>query len=95
MNADLILINGRFSTLDRSNPNPEAVAISDGKFVGAGTEQDMRALAGPATQAIDLAGRRAIPGLIDSHMHIIRGGLNFNMEFAGMACGRSARPWRC
>jgi predicted amidohydrolase YtcJ len=80
MNADVILINGRFSTLDRSNPNPQAVAISDGKFVGAGTEQDMRALAGPATQAIDLGGRRAIPGLIDSHMHIIRGGLNYNME---------------
>jgi predicted amidohydrolase YtcJ len=80
MNADVILINGRFSTLDRSNPNPQAVAISDGKFVGAGTEQDMRALAGPATQVIDLAGRRAIPGLIDSHMHIIRGGLNYNME---------------
>jgi predicted amidohydrolase YtcJ len=80
MNADLILINGRFSTLDRSNPNPQAVAISDGKFVGAGTEQDMRALAGPATQEIDLGGRRAIPGLIDSHMHIIRGGLNYNME---------------
>jgi predicted amidohydrolase YtcJ len=80
MDADLILINGRFSTLDRSNPNPQAVAISDGKFVGAGTEQDMRSLAGPATQVIDLAGRRAIPGLIDSHMHIIRGGLNYNME---------------
>ncbi|HEV2898437.1 MAG TPA: amidohydrolase [Pseudaminobacter sp.] len=80
MNADLILINGRFSTLDRSNPNPEAVAISDGKFVGAGTEQDMRSLAGPVTQVIDLGGRRAIPGLIDSHMHIIRGGLNYNME---------------
>ncbi|EHK55664.1 amidohydrolase 3 [Mesorhizobium alhagi CCNWXJ12-2] len=80
MNADVILINGRFSTLDRSNPNPQAVAISDGKFVGAGTEQDMRALAGPATQVIDLGGRRAIPGLIDSHMHIIRGGLNYNME---------------
>lgn len=80
MNADVILINGRFSTLDRSNPNPEAVAISDGKFVGAGTEQDMRSLAGPVTQVIDLGGRRAIPGLIDSHMHIIRGGLNYNME---------------
>ena len=40
----------------------------------------MRALAGPPTQVIDLGGRRAIPGLIDSHMHVIRGGLNYNME---------------
>jgi predicted amidohydrolase YtcJ len=80
MHADLILVNGRFSTLDRSNPNPQAVAIADGKFIGAGTEQDMRALADADTQVIDLGGRRAIPGLIDSHMHIIRGGLNYNME---------------
>ena len=76
----MILVNGRFATLDRSNPNPEAVAIADGKFVGVGTERDVRALGGPKTQVIDLRGRRAIPGLIDSHMHIIRGGLNYNME---------------
>jgi predicted amidohydrolase YtcJ len=37
-------------------------------------------LRGPATQVIDLAGQRAIPGLNDSHLHVIRGGLNFNME---------------
>ena len=40
----------------------------------------MRALAGPTTAIVDLGGRRVIPGLIDSHMHIIRGGLNYNME---------------
>ena len=40
----------------------------------------MRAAAAPDTAVIDLGGRRAIPGLIDSHMHIIRGGLNYNME---------------
>lgn len=80
MSADLILVNGRFTTLDQTNPNPQAVAIAGGRFVGAGSEPDMRALAGPATQVIDLGGRRAIPGLIDSHMHIIRGGLNYNME---------------
>ena len=80
MTADLILVNGRFATLDRSNPNPQAVAIADGRFVGVGTEQDMRAIAGRDTRIIDLGSRRAIPGLIDSHMHIIRGGLNYNME---------------
>ena len=80
MTADLILVNGRFSTLDRSNPNAEAVAIAGGKFLRAGTEGEIRALAGPKTEVIDLGGRRAVPGLIDSHMHIIRGGLNYNME---------------
>jgi predicted amidohydrolase YtcJ len=78
--ADLILVNGRFSTLDRANPAPAAVAIADGRFLATGTEAEMRALAGPQAQILDLGGRRAIPGLIDSHMHIIRGGLNYNME---------------
>lgn len=80
MTAELLLVNGRFSTLDRSNPDPQAVAIAGGRFIGVGAEQDMRALAGPTTRIVDLGGRRAIPGLIDSHMHIIRGGLNYNME---------------
>ncbi len=80
MTADMILVNGRFTTLDRGNPNPEAVAIRDGRFVGVGSEREVRALAGPYTEIVDLGGRRAVPGLIDSHMHIIRGGLNYNME---------------
>ncbi|TCT04774.1 amidohydrolase [Aquabacter spiritensis] len=80
MTADLILVNGRFTTLDRSNPNPEAVAIADGRFLDVGTRAEMQALAGPTTRTLDLGGRRAVPGLIDSHMHIIRGGLNYNME---------------
>ncbi len=80
MTADLILVNGRFTTLDRTNPAPEAVAIADGRFLATGTQAEIRALAGPATQVVDLGGRRAVPGLIDSHMHIIRGGLNYNME---------------
>ena len=80
MAADLILVNGRFTTLDRGNPAPQAVAIADGKFLRVGPESEARALARPGTQVIDLNGRRAIPGLIDSHMHIIRGGLNYNME---------------
>ncbi|NTF00191.1 amidohydrolase [Agrobacterium tumefaciens] len=78
--ADTILVNGRFTTLDQSNPNPAAVAIKGGKFLSVGPEQEVRALAGPDTTIIDLAGRRAIPGLIDSHTHVIRGGLNYNME---------------
>jgi predicted amidohydrolase YtcJ len=80
MTADLILTNGRFATLDRINPNPQAVAIANGKFLAVGTEQEVRTHAGPTTRTVDLKRRRAIPGLIDSHMHIIRGGLNYNLE---------------
>jgi len=80
MVADLILTNARFTTLDRGNPNPQSIAIADGRFLAVGSEQDVRAHAGPATRIVDLKWRRVIPGLIDSHMHIIRGGLNYNME---------------
>ncbi|MDZ4790355.1 MAG: amidohydrolase [Hyphomicrobiales bacterium] len=80
MQTDTILVNGKFATLDAANPNPEAVAISGGKFAAVGTEKDVRNAVAPNATVIDLKGCRAIPGLIDSHMHIIRGGLNYNME---------------
>jgi predicted amidohydrolase YtcJ len=77
---DLILHQGRFATLDRSNPTVTAIAIKGGRFVQVGHERDIVPLAGRETRVIDLKGRRVLPGLIDNHLHIIRGGLNFNME---------------
>ncbi|GGC74778.1 amidohydrolase [Undibacterium terreum] len=77
---DLILHRGLFTTLDRTNPTATAVAIKDGKFIRVGNSQEIMSLAGSATKVIDLKGKRVLPGLIDNHLHIIRGGLNFNME---------------
>jgi predicted amidohydrolase YtcJ len=77
--TDLIIINAKVTTLDRANPTAEAVAIRDGKILVAGSEAEARAAA-PRAQIIDAGGRRLIPGLIDSHIHVIRGGLNYNME---------------
>ena len=77
---DLILHRGLFTTLDRVNPTASAVAITDGRFSAVGRDHDVMPLAGPDTRIIDLKGRRVLPGLIDNHLHIIRGGLNFNME---------------
>ena len=77
---DLILHRGLFATLDRSNPTASAAAIKDGRFTHVGREEDIVPLAGTSTRIIDLKGRRVLPGLIDNHLHIIRGGLNFNME---------------
>lgn len=80
MTADLILHNGRFTTLDRGNPTASAVAVKDGVFLAVGSEAEVMAHAGSNTKVVDLKGRSALPGLIDNHLHIIRGGLNFNME---------------
>ena len=77
---DLLLHNGRFTTLDRANPVADAVAIRDGRFLRVGRREDVLPLAGPATRVVDLQGRAVLPGLIDNHLHIIRGGLNFNLE---------------
>jgi len=77
---DLILRNGRFTTLDRANPTASAVAIAQGRFTKVGDDREVMALAGAGTRVIDLGGRSVLPGLIDNHLHIIRGGLNFNME---------------
>lgn len=76
---DLIIINAKVTTLDRQNPSADAVAIRDGRFLAVGTEAEVRAAA-PDAGIIDAKGRRLIPGLIDSHTHMIRGGLNYNME---------------
>ena len=78
--SELILLNGKFTTLDPGNPQATAVAITDGKFTAVGNDADVMRRSGGTTQILDLSGRRAIPGLIDSHTHIIRGGLNYNME---------------
>jgi predicted amidohydrolase YtcJ len=77
---ELILHRGLFTTLDRSNPTASAVAIESGVFVAVGRDEEVMSLAGPTTRIVDLRGRRVLPGLIDNHLHIIRGGFNFNME---------------
>ncbi|MGO4811005.1 amidohydrolase [Cupriavidus sp. 2MCAB6] len=77
---DLILHNGRITTLDKAKPVATAVAIHEGRFSAIGGDAEILSLAGPATNVIDLKGRSALPGLIDNHTHVVRGGLNFNME---------------
>ena len=79
MSVDKILHNARIAT----NQVPsfvEAVAISAGKISAAGNDDEILRLRETGTQVIDANRRTVIPGLNDSHMHPIRGGLNYNME---------------
>src|SRR5436190_21497503 len=78
--ADLILHNGRVATQDERRSFAQATAVRDGEFVAVGNDEDVFTLRGDRTQVIDVRGRTVIPGLNDSHLHIIRGGLNYNME---------------
>jgi predicted amidohydrolase YtcJ len=69
---DVALVNGRFLTLDKNNTVVGALTIRNGRFAEIGTVGTLR----PCAQTIDLQGRTVIPGLIDSHVHFIRCGIN-------------------
>src|ERR1017187_6150461 len=75
---DLILRNGRITTLDAKHPEATNLVIKDGRIIGVDDAESYER--GPNARVIDLEGRRVIPGLNDSHLHVIRGGLNYNME---------------
>lgn len=74
-----IFHNGKVAT----NSKPyfaEAVAVEDGKISSVGRNSEILRLKKPDTETIDLCGQTVIPGLNDSHLHIIRGGLHYNLE---------------
>ncbi len=77
---ELILHNGKIATLDPLTPEVSAVAIAEGRILETGDEWNILKRAGAQTKIIDMKGRTVIPGLNDSHIHVIRGGLNYNME---------------
>ena len=68
--AQLILLHGHILTVDSRDSIAEALAIRDGKIIAVGTDDEILRLSNSVTQRIDLKGRTATPGLIDSHAHI-------------------------
>lgn len=74
---DLILHNGKVSN---NNGFETAIAISANKIASVGADKEILSKKQANTQVIDLSGRTVIPGLNDSHIHLIRGGLNYNLE---------------
>jgi hypothetical protein len=72
---ELILFHGRVLTVDARDSIAQALAVRDGKIVAVGTDQEILRLADGATRRIDLQGRTATPGLIDSHAHIAEAGV--------------------
>lgn len=77
--ADMILHNGKVA-VGPDGRFASAVAIREGRILAVGDEQIVSVHRGSRTESIDIGGRTVIPGLIDSHLHIIRGGLNYNLE---------------
>src|SRR5690606_23792292 len=77
---DLIVYNAKIHTLDNNNTISEAIAVANGKIIKTGNNKQILKLKSKGTTVIDAHGRTMIPGLFDSHMHIIRGGRFFNAE---------------
>ena len=80
--ADLVLVNGAVLTVDPRDTVAEAVAVTGGRIVAVGSNADIRARAGAATQVVDLGGRAVTPGLIDTHVHFTEVDALFNVDLS-------------
>jgi len=79
--ADLIIYHAKIATMDKRGAFAEAIAIKDGIILETGTTQQIRArFEDNKTKMIDAGNKTVIPGLNDSHIHVIREGLNYNAE---------------
>jgi len=73
--ADTVYTGGPILTIDDANPRPEAVAVRDGRILAVGALSDVNAYQGDGTEVFDLDGRTMLPGFVDSHGHVVMGGL--------------------
>jgi predicted amidohydrolase YtcJ len=76
--ADTVFRYGYIYTVDSYRSRAEAVAIRDGKFIAVGTNDEIKAFVGPETAVVNLGGRMVLPGIVDTHIHPVRGGLTAN-----------------
>lgn len=80
MSIEIIFYNGQFKGVGTFDKKISAVAIKNKRFFKLGSDKEILGLKNDSTKVIDLNRKIVIPGLNDSHIHLIRGGLNFNME---------------
>ncbi|MFJ9566316.1 amidohydrolase [Streptomyces fuscichromogenes] len=78
--ADLVLRNAKVFTGDPKRPAATAFAVRDGSVTVVGGDREVAPLVGPRTRVVDALGHRVVPGLNDSHNHVVRGGLHFVLE---------------
>jgi predicted amidohydrolase YtcJ len=83
--ADTVLVGGKIVTVDRGFSTAQAVAVKGDRILAVGTNEAIRTLVGPATRVIELGGKTVIPGLNDSHLHLLNAGLNLERVALGTA----------
>jgi predicted amidohydrolase YtcJ len=72
---DLVLYNGNFWTLDDSQPSAQAAAVSNGRFIAVGSNDDILHLTSARTKKIDLGMKTVLPGFNDAHSHPVLSGV--------------------
>lgn len=78
--ADRILTNGKVLTVDENFSITQAIAIKGERIAAVGTNEEILSLSGPNTTVMDVGGKTVIPGLINNHVHYIRGAATWQLE---------------
>ena len=76
--AELLLLNGHIYTSNPARPWAQALAIRAGRILAVGDDAEVLKFKGPGTRVLDLGGRTAMPGIIDSHIHFLDGSLSLD-----------------
>jgi predicted amidohydrolase YtcJ len=69
--ADLVLLNGKIISVDKEFSIAEAISVKNQRIQHVGTTESIKALTGPETKVVDLEGKTVMPGLYDSHLHVL------------------------
>src|SRR2546430_6496028 len=83
--AQTVFVNGNIYTMNERQPRAEAIAVKDGRIVFVGSNADAKKYQSAETKTVDLARKTVVPGLTDSHCHILGIGereMKWNLEGA-------------
>ncbi|HYL98840.1 MAG TPA: amidohydrolase family protein, partial [Blastocatellia bacterium] len=81
--ADIVFVNGNIYTVNDKAPQAQAVAVKNERFIYVGSDWEAKRYVGGKTRVVDLHGLTVVPGLTDSHYHLIGVGereLTLNLE---------------
>jgi len=78
MRADIVLTNGNIITMNPKKPKAQAIAILKNKIIAVGTNNQIKRLTDKKTKIIDLKGKTVVPGLVDTHVHMLGFGASLN-----------------
>ena len=83
--AQTVIKNANIITMESGHaggtslPRAEALAMTHGRFLGVGSNEDIEGLVGPGTKVLDLGGKTVLPGFIDAHIHVLNSGVRHVM----------------